>query len=170
MEPISRQIVFLVIISMIMYSCATSGQTPSPPKVSKYKFARKAFTLDSVYRGENRREALPKLDTTTYYYHHDAEKTVFKDSGTYHILKFHKNGKVQSLTEESLSAVRTKKFNELKPGDYQYYKIEKDSVLHMEFWREKAAGMGYWKGIIYNDSIVFSNVNNIRQRLTYLKK
>jgi hypothetical protein len=170
MEPISRQIVFLVIISMIMHSCATSGQVPSPPKESNYKFSKKAFTLDSVYRGENLRAGLPKLDTTTYYYNHDSEKRVFTEKGTYHILKFHKKGKVQSLTEESLSAVRIKNLNELQPGDYQYYKIEKDSVLQMEFWREKAAGMGYWKGIIYKDSIVFSNVNNIRQRLTYLKK
>jgi len=170
MEPISRQIVFLVIISMILHSCATSGQAPSPPKVSKYRFAKKAFTLDSVYRRENIRAGLPKLDTTTFYYHHDTEKTVFTEEGTYHILKFHKNGKVQSLTERTLSTVRIKNLNELKPGDYQYYKIEKDSVLQMEFWREKAAGMGYWTGIVYRDSIVFSNVNNIRQRLTYLKK
>jgi hypothetical protein len=168
MEPISRQVVLLLIITMIMHSCATSGQAPA--KVPKYKFAKKEFTLDSVYQNENLRAGLPKLDTATYYYHYDSAKTVFTRQGTFHILKFHKNGKVQSLTKDSLSAVRINNLNELEPGEYHYYKIEKDSVVHMEFWRDKSAGMGYWTGIVYKDSIVFNKVNNMRQRLTYKKK
>ena len=155
---------------MIMHSCATSGQAPSPPKASKYKFAKKEFNLDSLYRNENLRAGLPQLDTTNYYYHHDSAKTIRSDSGIYHILIFHKNGKVQSLVEKALPAQPTRTLAGLKPGDYQYYKIEKDSVIHMEFWRDKAAGMGYWKGIVYKDSIVFSNVNSVRQRVTYKKK
>ena len=169
MEPISRQIVLLLIISMIVHSCATSGQAPA--KVPKYKFAKKEFTLDSVYQDENVRAGLPKLDTTTYYYHYDTAKTVFNsEGGTYHILKFHKNGKVRSLVDKNLTAQETERLNELKPGDYHYFKIEKDSVVHMEFWRDKSAGMGYWTGVVYKDSIVFSKVNNMRQKLTYKKK
>ncbi len=153
---------------MIMQSCATSGQAPA--KIPKYKFAKKEFTLDSVYQDENLRAGLPKLDTTTYYYHYDSATTVFKGKGTFHILKFHKNGKVQSLAEKNRTAPAIKTPDELRPGDYQYYKIEKDSVVHMEIWRDKSAGMGYWTGIVYKDSIVFSKVNNMRQRLTYKKK
>jgi len=170
MEQISRLIVFLAITSMIMHTCATSGQAPSPPKVSKYKFAKKEFSLDSVYKDENARAGLPKLDTLSYYYHYDSAKTIRSNEGTFHVLKFHKNGKVQSLVEKDHTVPAIKRLEDLKPGDYQYYKIEKDSIIHMEFWRDKAAGMGYWKGIVYKDSIVFSDVNNIRQRLTYKKK
>jgi len=170
MEPISRQLIFIVIISLIMHACAKKGAAPESTKVPKYKFAKKEFTLDSVYQDENLRAGLAKLDTSTYYYHYDSAKTVFTDKGTYHILKFHKNGKVQSLSEKSLSASGIKSLNVLKPGEYHYYKIEKDSVVHMEFWRDKMAGMGYWTGIVYKDSIVFSKVNNARQRLTYRKK
>ena len=170
MEPISRQIVFILIIGMIVHSCATSGQAPSPPKVSKYKFAKKAFTLDSAYRDENLRAGLPMLDTVTYYYHYDSAKTILSDQGTFHILKFHKNGKVQSLVEKDHTVPAIKRLEDLEPGDYQYYKIEKDSVIHMEFWRDNMAGMGYWTGIVYKDSIVFSKVNNTRQRLTYRRR
>ena len=158
----------MVIISLIMHACAKPGAAPASVKESKYKFAKKEFTLDSVYQDQNLR--FPRLDTSTYYYHYDSAKTVSSDKGTFHILKFHKNGKVQSLSEKSLSASGIKPLNALKPGEYQYYKIEKDSVVHMEFWRDKMAGMGYWTGIVYKDSIEFNKVNNTRQRLTYRRR
>jgi hypothetical protein len=160
----------MVIIGMIMHACAKPAAAPASTKEHKYKYAKKEFTLDSIYQAENVRAGLPKLDTTTYYYHYDSANTVFKDAGIFHILKFHKNGKVQSLAEKTLSARGIKSLDTLKPGEYQYYKIEKDSVVHMEFWRDNMAGMGYWTGIVYNDSIVFSKVNNTRQKLTYKKK
>jgi hypothetical protein len=159
----------MVIISLIIHACAKPAAAPASAKEHKYKYAKKEFTLDSVYQDENIRAGLPRLDTSTYYYHYDSAKTVFTEIGTFHILQFHKNGKVQSLAEKSLSAPKIKRFNALEPGDYQYYKIEKDSVVHMEFWRDNMAGMGYWTGIVYKDSIVFSKVNNTRQRLTYKK-
>jgi hypothetical protein len=170
MEPISRKLIYMVIISLIMHACAKPGAAPASGKVPKYKFAKKEFTLDSVYQDANLRAGLPRLDTSTYYYHYDSAKTVFTDKGTYHLLKFHKNGKVQSLSEKSLSSHGIKTLNALKPGEYQYYKIEKDTVIHMEFWRDKMAGMGYWTGIVYKDSIVFSKVNNTRQKLTYRRR
>ena len=160
----------MAIISLIIHACAKPAAAPTSTKVPKYKYAKEEFTLDSVYQDENLRAGLPRLDTSTYYYHYDSAKTVFTKIGTFHILKFHKNGKVQSLAEKSLSAPRIKRLNELEPGDYQYYKIEKDSVIHMEFWRDNMAGMGYWTGVVYKDSIVFNKVNNTRQRLTYRRR
>jgi hypothetical protein len=160
----------MVIISMIIHACAKPAAAPASTNERKYKYAKKEFTLDSVYQAEDLRAGVPKLDTSTYYYHYDSAKTVSTDKGIFHILQFHKNGKVQSLSDTILSARGIKRLNTLKPGDYQYYKIEKDSVVHMEFWRDNMAGMGYWAGIVYKDSIVFSKVNNTRQKLTYKKK
>ena len=170
MEPISRQLIFIVISSLIIHACAKPAAAPVSTKVPKYKYAKEEFTLDSVYQAENLRAGLAKLDTSTYYYHYDSAKTVSTDKGIFHILKFHKNGKVQSLSDTILSARGIKSLSTLEPGEYQYYRIEKDSVVHMEFWRDKMAGMGYWTGIVYKDSLVFSKVNNTRQRLTYKKK
>ena len=164
MAGIFRQLISAVLFGSIIYSCASQRE-------AKYKYAKKPFDLDSSYRvAESRSEIkLARLDVDTYYYRFDSTRTVFSHQGTYHILKFYSDGRVQAASAKTLSDKNLKTEQKLTPQDFDYYKIDGETI-RMEFWRDKLAKMGYWKGVVYSDSIVFNKVNNVLDKYVYIKK
>lgn len=146
------------------------GCTKSPIKTHRYKYAKKSFSLESLYSKEIVNKNFAKLDTTTYYYNSNSITTVLSPEGYYHILKFHSDGRVQSVVDSVLSDKKFKPYKELESGNFNYYKIVNDSIIKMEVWRDTMAGMGYWQGIVYSDSIVFNKTNNLKSRYVLIKK
>jgi len=164
MARIFRQLVAVFFLCLMICSCASR-------KDVKYKYAKKPFDLDSSYRAADSRsdKQLPHLDLDTYYYHYDSNRTVFSLEGNYHILKFYNDGRVQAVSDKTLSGRNLKSTPSLTHKDINYYKVE-DETIKMEFWRDKMARMGYWKGVVYSDSIVFEKVNNVLDKTVYLRK
>ena len=142
-------------IGSAVVPCACVAQEPG----RKYKLDKKKFHLDSLKKRGPGLAAQPILDTTSYYSRFDTTKTYFRPQGTYYALKFHNNGLVQLFFGPDSSAVS---FGSLKDADR--YIVENDSLLTMELWRDRMAGMGFWKGKIYKDMIVFEEVNNVKQK------
>ncbi|HLO37769.1 MAG TPA: hypothetical protein VK173_04740 [Lacibacter sp.] len=74
----------------------------------------------------------------------------------YAIMRFFPDGRCQTASFDSIPTLQ--KIHNLFGSYADHYKIEK-GVLKLEVYRGELASMGYWKGKIYPDSLVFSYVD-----------
>ncbi|MBP7400763.1 MAG: hypothetical protein KA954_14325 [Chitinophagales bacterium] len=156
----------LVIILLILSSFAACSILNQP---RDYTYAKDPFSLYDYNQLQNN-----TIDTNSYYYNvswlivgSDGKTSVsIVEDSVYHILLFLINGQLRWLNldhKPSYSEAMTSAY-----AEYHYYKIE-DGILKLEIYADGMNGFDYWKGKIYEDSLVFFRINNVKQHLVYLK-
>jgi hypothetical protein len=153
---VNKRTKIAVCILGIIAACSCRVLAPK----REYKYARTPFTLNGQ---------VTKLDTSVFYYRTRIGYIVDKGEDTIiSVLKFYSDGRFQLGGYRAIPS----SIQDIAPfskSNTHFYKIENE-VLKLEVWRDPMAGFGYWEGKIYNDSIVFFKVDNLKEYQVFLKK
>lgn len=127
-----------------------------------YTYAEEPFNL-LEYSQKN----ISLLDTSTFYYNEFIG--VLPDTRLdtiYEIMKFYSNGTFQFTTHNFFPTESILK--NPQSDALHYYKIH-DNILMLEIYAGSMDGIEYWKGNMFDDSIVFFYVNGMKPKLVFLK-
>lgn len=149
-----KLIIFILLGSLISCSLFYKSRV--------FKYSEEPFNLI-----EYSKKNISLLDTSTFYYNGfigvlpDTRLDTF-----YNVMKFYTNGTFQFTSHNFFP---TESILKNPQSDVMHYYKILDNTLMLEIYAGSMDGLEYWKGNIYNDSIVYYYVNGMKQKLVFIK-
>lgn len=131
-------------------------------KQRKYTFKERKFSLENVIEDQK-----VDLDTNAFYILGREKYNIKRGQvdSTYHVLKFNNNGTFKWTHFEHIPNMEEVLLDTL--SETHYYIIENGQII-LEVYYDAMVGMSYWKGSIFDNSIIFHKID--RKKIHYVYK